>query len=74
MNFWPVVLSIVCFYVNQSLNAGQKYAFSFDKVFGPEVTQGNVFEEISQLVQSALDGYKVLRFSHGHCKSFQVHM
>ena len=60
MNVWSVVLSIICFYVNRSLNAGQKYAFSFDKVFGPEITQGNVFDEISQLVQSALDGYKVL--------------
>ena len=52
-------LIIVCLNANRSENAGQKYAFSFDKVFGPEITQASVFDEISQLVQSALDGYKV---------------
>ena len=38
---------------------GQKYSFTFDKVFGPEVTQEDVFVDISQLVQSAWDSYKV---------------
>ncbi|KAG5106844.1 hypothetical protein JHK82_043814 [Glycine max] len=37
----------------------QKYPFTFDKVFNHEVSQQDVFTEISQLVQSALDGYKV---------------
>jgi len=39
---------------------GQKHSFTFDKVFMPDASQEDVFVEISQLVQSALDGYKVI--------------
>ena len=41
-------------------HAGQKLSFSYDKVFDHNASQEDVFVEISQLVQSALDGYKVL--------------
>lgn len=37
----------------------QQFAFDFDQMFSPKSTQCEVFEEVSQLVQSALDGYKV---------------
>lgn len=33
-----------------------KFDFSFDKVFPPESPQADVFTELSQLVQSVLDG------------------
>ena len=34
--------------------------FAFDKVFGHYSSQADVFAEVSDMVQSALDGYKVL--------------
>lgn len=42
------------------LFSGQKHSFTFDRVFAPDASQQEVFTEISQLVQSALDGYKVI--------------
>ncbi|XP_057790680.1 kinesin-like protein KIN-14N isoform X1 [Salvia miltiorrhiza] len=48
---------------------GQKHSFTFDKVFVPDNSQEDVFLEISQLVQSALDGYKVCIFAYGQTGS-----
>ncbi|KAE8125657.1 hypothetical protein FH972_020436 [Carpinus fangiana] len=48
---------------------GQKHAFTFDQVFMPDAPQDDVFVEISQLVQSALDGYKVCIFAYGQTGS-----
>ncbi|KAF5942733.1 hypothetical protein HYC85_020375 [Camellia sinensis] len=53
----------------QNGDSGQKHSFTFDKVFMPDASQEDVFVEISQLVQSALDGYKVCIFAYGQTGS-----
>ena len=52
---------------------GKPNDFHFDRVFPPSAGQAAVFEEVSDLVQSALDGYSVCLFSYGQTGSGKTH-
>ena len=43
--------------------------FEYSKVFSPSSTQSQVFEDVSHLVQSTIDGYNVCIFAYGQTGS-----
>lgn len=51
----------------------KKNAFTFDRVFNPASQNADVFGEISQLIQSALDGYNVCIFCYGQTGAGKTH-
>jgi kinesin family protein C1 len=55
-----------------SSNRANSHLFSFDHTFGGDSTQEDIFQEVSGLVQSALDGFRVCVFSYGQTGSGKV--
>ncbi|KAH8583806.1 kinesin-related K2 [Cryptosporidium sp. chipmunk genotype I] len=54
---------------NTTMRGKNLLSFKFDYIFSSVSTQYEVFEEVSQLIQSALDGYNVSLFSYGQTGS-----
>ncbi|BFZ13133.1 hypothetical protein BsWGS_16172 [Bradybaena similaris] len=50
-------------------NKGRMQLFDVDKVFGPDCSQCQVFDEVSSLVRSVIDGYNVCIFAYGQTGS-----
>ncbi|TYJ11736.1 hypothetical protein E1A91_A11G296900v1 [Gossypium mustelinum] len=44
-------------------------SFTFNKIFGPSVTQAEVFSDTQPLIRSVLDGYNVCIFAYGQTGS-----
>lgn len=44
-------------------------AFTFDRVFGPAAQQQDIFHDVSALVESVTDGYRVCVFAYGQTGS-----
>ncbi|KUF82511.1 Kinesin-2 [Phytophthora nicotianae] len=57
----------------KNLSEPDTFAFTFDKVFPPSAGQDAVFEQVSEFVQSSLDGYHVCLFSYGQTGSGKTH-
>ena len=52
------------------MNARTRELFSYDRVFGPEVTTETIFnEQVRQLVHNALDGINQTVFAYGQTSS-----
>lgn len=46
--------------------------FEYDKMFGMESTQEEIFEDVGDMVQSAADGYNVCIFAYGESKMHHI--
>jgi len=57
----------ICKYMTslEGMQRSERKAFPFDAVFGPSAQQEEVFKEVQDLVQSAIDGYNVTLFAYG---------
>ncbi|CEG36535.1 kinesin-like protein [Plasmopara halstedii] len=54
-------------------NVETPHTFAFDKIYGQSDSQEVVFKDVSQFIQSAMDGYNVCIFAYGQTGSGKTH-
>ncbi len=59
--------------MNSPASGNGQTKFDFDRVFGPNATQQQVFKEISEIIQFTLDGFNVCIFAYGPTNLGKTH-
>ncbi|RLN02271.1 hypothetical protein BBO99_00001219 [Phytophthora kernoviae] len=54
-------------------NVENPHTFAFDKIYGQSDSQDVVFQDVSDFIQSAMDGYNVCIFAYGQTGSGKTH-
>ncbi|GMF14014.1 unnamed protein product [Phytophthora lilii] len=54
-------------------NVDSPHTFAFDKIYGQSDSQEFVFKDVSDFIQSAMDGYNVCIFAYGQTGSGKTH-
>ncbi|OWZ24788.1 Kinesin [Phytophthora megakarya] len=54
-------------------NVESPHTFAFDKIYGQSDSQEFVFKDVSDFIQSAMDGYNVCIFAYGQTGSGKTH-
>lgn len=67
--------SIMCdtFASTVTTNVESPHTFAFDKIYGQADSQEFVFKDVSDFIQSAMDGYNVCIFAYGQTGSGKTH-
>lgn len=64
----------VSYGTNSRNEATKKWSFTFDRVFTPSTTQEYLFDQVAELIQSALDGHNICIFAYGQTGLVNVHL
>lgn len=51
--------------LNSNVTAAPNKDFELDRIYGPHISQADIFQDLQPLVQSALDGFNVSIFAYG---------
>uniref|UniRef100_A0AAV1TJP5 Kinesin motor domain-containing protein n=1 Tax=Peronospora matthiolae TaxID=2874970 RepID=A0AAV1TJP5_9STRA len=67
--------AIICdtFASTITTNVENPHTFAFDKIYGPSDSQEFLFKDVSDFIQSAMDGYNVCIFAYGQTGSGKTH-